>query len=835
MFVATVSLSAVALSAVGIMHLLLPTFNRGNTFHADGIPAPSTPSDTLSPPPPASAPAPSEQDQEAFLELVKRRVNIKTTLDTTFWRPYVRSVSKDVAATNQTQLIFVAGAEGTGHHFVTAVMMRLSQLMPMTLVEEQVFQALWWNTKAHDPAKFWSAVEAFQQWVQVARSKRKHPAFCARTCLRGPGLKHCSWISGMQQQMEGTLLAGKGHNGTFQPIGQMFSYPFSRSWNETEDGTHYPEIKDLKYLCELAGLRLRVIVLWREPVDAIMSMNNRGLPKIWRRFGRTFKLHKQVGLFLSQLDEMHSQLSQLDTESYRILNYTDLLINWQAYTHSLADFLNIPEAEITRAFTLSMKAKPKKRKSEAEVPPLDNSVPLQWSDEVRRSFIDQRLKEATNSPDPPRCCKTWTEALKRTAVVRLPQKLPPSRPEKHWFSAWAETAAPPLRVENLSFTHVINPFHPSNDEEHDRAQRTSMLSIAHAQALALAQGIFVDVVCAMFESDVRKVDPEKYGFSVAILNVSTLTTLPQFHHPVKLPFLNQILYAGYLHGKGKYLVYSNIDIGLQPPFYIKISRQLQVMPDVPLSLIREEFEHVPRTFSVEDATARRGGGLGHPGHDCWAFPRSWVPEMLIGFTMVGVSMVATDLMQALYARSHCRMTLLSDRLTFHFVEGDSVVKHPGNQRARNDKIFTGLYTAWNCAQFARNRRDVMAVHPEYAQCWFSQQAEWNVYSYQCAATIEHLPHEFKLLWHGNASREMVPARANCNLPSICQRCRGEHGGLRPVASLSDALPCGFCRCNTDLEHPPYVTPPKLDAPSFQNDSQPPPEQTAPDAEHPNAE
>ena len=54
-------------------------------------------------------------------------------------------------------------------------------------------------------------------------------------------MKHCSWISGMQLQKAGRMLDGKGHNGTFQPIGQMFSYPFSRSWNETEDGTHYPK------------------------------------------------------------------------------------------------------------------------------------------------------------------------------------------------------------------------------------------------------------------------------------------------------------------------------------------------------------------------------------------------------------------------------------------------------------------------------------------------------------------------------------------------------------------------------------------------------------------
>ena len=98
----------------------------------------------------------------------------------------------------------------------------------------------------------------------------------------------------MQQQVAGQLLDGRSSNGSFQPVGQMFSYPFSRSSNETEDGTHYPDLADIVYMCDLLGVRLKVIVLYRDPIDAIMSMNNRGLPKIWRRAGRTFKLHKQV-------------------------------------------------------------------------------------------------------------------------------------------------------------------------------------------------------------------------------------------------------------------------------------------------------------------------------------------------------------------------------------------------------------------------------------------------------------------------------------------------------------------------------------------------------------
>ena len=164
-------------------------------------------------------------------------------------------------------------------------------------------------------------------------------------------------------------------------------------------------------------------------------------------------------------------------------------------------------------------------------------------------------------------------------------------------------------------------------------------------------------------------------------------------------------------------------------------------------------------------------------------------------------------MQALHAISGCRMSLLTPALTFHFVEGDSVVRHPGNQRARNNNIFTGLYTAWNCAQFARNKRDVLAVHPDYEQCWFAQQAEWSSYSYQCAQSADqHLPHEFKLLYHNETIDH--PHLSNCNLPSLCAKCRTRDGLQRPVADLMASVPCGFCRCGSDLHHPPYITLPK---------------------------
>ena len=73
-------------------------------------------------------------------------------------------------------------------------------------------------------------------------------------------------------------------------------------------------------------------------------------------------------------------------------------------------------------------------------------------------------------------------------------------------------------------------------------------------------------------------------------------------------------------------------------------------------------------------------------------------------------------------------------------------------------------------------------------------------------SLQHLPHEFKLLYHNETIDH--PHLSNCNLPSLCAKCRTRDGLQRPVADLMASIPCGFCRCGSDLHHPPYITLPK---------------------------
>ena len=141
----------------------------------------------------------------------------------------------------------------------------------------------------------------------------------------------------------------------------------------------------------------------------------------------------------------------------------------------------------------------------------------------------------------------------------------------------------------------------------------------------------------------------------AVITGSLGEGLPGHAHRAKLPLLPRILHAGHAHGTGAFLIYSNIDIALQREAYVQLAALLRWAPDVPISAIREEFERAGDGFTLADAYARRGKGLPHPGHDLWAFPRAWVPDLTLGDVALGVSLVATALNQALLTRAQVVM------------------------------------------------------------------------------------------------------------------------------------------------------------------------------------
>ena len=111
--------------------------------------------------------------------------------------------------------------------------MRLPDILPMTLVEEQSFVHLWWANSVHgaeadigvDPEILSSAAEVLKDWSSTARATGRQLAFGSRGCWRATSKEggDCSWISGISAQQRGNI----GVNETaLEWTGEPFTYPF---------------------------------------------------------------------------------------------------------------------------------------------------------------------------------------------------------------------------------------------------------------------------------------------------------------------------------------------------------------------------------------------------------------------------------------------------------------------------------------------------------------------------------------------------------------------------------------------------------------------------------
>eukprot|EP01101_Sappina_pedata_P005302 TRINITY_DN2384_c0_g2_i1.p1 TRINITY_DN2384_c0_g2~~TRINITY_DN2384_c0_g2_i1.p1 ORF type:complete len:473 (+),score=86.67 TRINITY_DN2384_c0_g2_i1:121-1419(+) len=203
----------------------------------------------------------------------------------------------------------------------------------------------------------------------------------------------------------------------------------------------------------------------------------------------------------------------------------------------------------------------------------------------------------------------------------------------------------PWRDENIKkaakihFTHVINPFSSKSGSEWDLGQRITFATIRDAVSYALKQGIFVEVLAVTFpgeeyvvESPVRAIPLLSRSMRDLVLDRSNNTLFRQ------IPLIDDLLRLAYKFGRGEHVVYTNIDIGLKPYFYVESLKLLSERNLKSVTITRRTIE-IPSFFeslktspftSALGIVARqlyRHKGEEHPGWDTFVFPRRWAREM----------------------------------------------------------------------------------------------------------------------------------------------------------------------------------------------------------------
>lgn len=208
--------------------------------------------------------------------------------------------------------------------------------------------------------------------------------------------------------------------------------------------------------------------------------------------------------------------------------------------------------------------------------------------------------------------------------------------------------------------HIVNPVNVPTTSDLHVAQPITFETMRRARDQARGT-VDVRLLAAHFPED-RPIAPD--GFEVCPDLTRSILDLGQFERPRKLPLLAEVLQR--LHDAATdadYLIYTNVDIALQPDFYPAVDRLIAdgydafVINRRTLSNSHTSVEDIPLMLAE--------GGKPHPGHDCFVFPREALGRYFLGDACLGVAGVGRALILNLACHAKCFAEFQDLHLTFH--------------------------------------------------------------------------------------------------------------------------------------------------------------------------
>lgn len=215
-----------------------------------------------------------------------------------------------------------------------------------------------------------------------------------------------------------------------------------------------------------------------------------------------------------------------------------------------------------------------------------------------------------------------------------------------------------------TFAHIINPFVSVPNTEHGIASRITYASLKTAIDAARNAGIEVEIKAVILPGDEAAIHPPaQFG--------GYLQRTVQDIHPLRpkraYPLIADILATGSASTGSSHVIYTNMDIGLQPNFYIQLQSLIETRFDseTPFIVYRRnipghyaEIEQLPLMLAEPGEVAY--------GFDCFVFPRAYVSQLDLGHCCIGAAHFDYLMFMALDAASGFRMQRVNDiPLTFH--------------------------------------------------------------------------------------------------------------------------------------------------------------------------
>lgn len=263
--------------------------------------------------------------------------------------------------------------------------------------------------------------------------------------------------------------------------------------------------------------------------------------------------------------------------------------------------------------------------------------------------------------------------------------------------------------------HIINPVKMPPQSDLYEAQPITFETMRLAKEFA-APNIEVELLTTQYPED-HSIIPSYFqkcpNLSRSVLDVGT------FEKPRKLPILRDILQQLYEHSDAEYLVFTNVDIAVQPQFYSAIHQLMQVGNRALIINRRRVSGHYAKVEEIPLILSEVGKP--HPGFDCFVFHRELFPLFELGDVCVGVPFIGITLAQNIFCFAEPYRLLRDSHLTLHV--GEEMMKDwatqdyfQHNQRAfwgAMEKLMPKLSPAkWPFAdRWLWNRMLTWGIHP----------------------------------------------------------------------------------------------------------------------------
>lgn len=245
--------------------------------------------------------------------------------------------------------------------------------------------------------------------------------------------------------------------------------------------------------------------------------------------------------------------------------------------------------------------------------------------------------------------------------------------------------APPLHI-----AHLINPFQPPPDSEWEYVEPITFASMQTAREQAKSNGdIQVDLLSAQFSEDHAAI-PD-YFYKTPDLERSVLDICPATSAP-KYPLIGDLIAKLYQNSEAEYLVYTNIDIAVQPHFYEFIAEKARQglkafiinrrrIPD-----IYRKVDELPQMYADP--------GKPHPGFDCFVFHRSLYPKFQFAHVCVGIPFIGILTAQNLFAFGEPCELFAEEHLTFHIGEDVFKARHKELMQHNRKEFWKAIEKLW---------------------------------------------------------------------------------------------------------------------------------------------